>query len=156
MTFYHLRRLLGWASPDLDYERVANQFCEVFRHLGVCQARFCEVIGRAQSVVSSWGGSMTFVYLPSWYRYVPGRATDALAFKGSIERCVEREGIALIDFASVLTSSGDPLSFFSLGVNPHYNEAGYRRLVEAIRWHHEFQPDECVLLIASLVWLQNN
>ena len=37
-----------------------------------------------------------------------------------------------LGFTVVLSSSDDPLSFFSLGVNPHYNEAGYRRLVDAI------------------------
>ena len=118
-TLYHLRRLLGWDSPDLDYAQVTDLFCRV--------------IERAHSIVKAWGGRMAFVYLPSWYRYVPGRAPGALALKGSIESCVESEGIPMVDFASVLASSEDPLSFFSLGVNPHYNEAGYERLAEAIR-----------------------
>jgi hypothetical protein len=37
-----------------------------------------------------------------------------------------------VDFDDVVSSSEDPESLFGLGVNPHYNEAGYRLLADAI------------------------
>jgi len=118
LTLYHLRSALGWTSPRRDYEPLADTFCEV--------------IGQAEREVNRWGGQMLFVYLPSWYRYGSQRDLGGLPMRAHVEACLERHDIPLVDFDRVLSSSDDPLSFFSLGVNPHYNEAGYRRLVDAI------------------------
>jgi hypothetical protein len=118
LTLYHLRSALGWTSPRRDYEPLVDTFCEV--------------IGQAEREVNRWGGQMLFVYLPSWYRYGPRRDLGGLPMRAHVEACLERHDIPLVDFDRVLSSSDDPLSFFSLGVNPHYNEAGYRRLVDAI------------------------
>lgn len=52
--------------------------------------------------------------------------------RADIQRCVERNEIPFIDFDRVISSSGDPMGFFSLGVNPHYNEVGYRRLADMV------------------------
>jgi hypothetical protein len=118
LTLYHLRSALGWTSPRRDYGPLIDTFCEV--------------IEQAQREVNRWGGQMLFVYLPSWYRYGSQRDLGGLPMRAHVEACVERHGIHSIDFDRVLSSSDDPLSFFSLGVNPHYNEAGYRRLVDTI------------------------
>jgi hypothetical protein len=118
VTLYHVRTLLGWTSPDLDYDQAVELFCQV--------------IGRAHSMVEAWDGEIVFVYLPSWYRYVPGKDVPALLRKPVVEACVEQRGMKLVDFDDVISSSNEPLSFFGLGVNPHYNEAGYRLLAEAI------------------------
>lgn len=118
LTLYHVRSALGLTSTRSDYGPLIDTFCEV--------------IERAEQRVSGWGGQMLFVYLPSWYRYGPHRHLGGLSMRAHVEACVERQGIPSIDFDRVLSSSYDPLSFFSLGVNPHYNEAGYRRLVDAI------------------------
>lgn len=118
VTLYHVRTLLGWTSQDPDFERASELFCKV--------------LARAESVVESWGGQMVFVYLPSWYRYVSGNDPAALAMKPAIEQCVQRSRIPFVDFERVISASDDPLSFFSLGVNPHYNETGYQRLAETL------------------------
>ena len=109
LTLYHVRTLLGWTSAQPDYESSADTFCRV--------------IERAEKTVNAWGGRMLFVYLPSWYRYVPGGDAGGLRMRADIQRCVERNEIPFIDFDRVISSSDDPMGFFSLGVNPHYNEA---------------------------------
>ena len=118
LTLYHVRRLMGFGSPEPDYDRAAKIFCEV--------------IEQAESVVEAWGGRMVFVYLPSWYRYAPGKPPPALALKPTIEKCARRNGLAFVDFERVISESADPMSFFAIGINPHYNAGGYRRLAEAI------------------------
>jgi len=50
--------------------------------------------------------------------------------RAKIQGCVERHDIPFVDFDRVVSSSDDPLGFFSLGINPHYNESGYRRLAD--------------------------
>lgn len=119
LTLYQLRSLLGWTSPDVDYDGVAE--------------RFCEVIDRSKSIVEGWGGQLTFVYLPSWYRYVSGaQSLEPLELKPTIEACVRRHQIPFVDFDEAIRELDDPLSMFSLGVNPHYNEMGYQRLADTI------------------------
>jgi hypothetical protein len=50
-TLYHVRHLLGWTTPSIDWDRAAE--------------RFCEVVQRAKFVAGRWGGRTVFVYLPS-------------------------------------------------------------------------------------------
>jgi hypothetical protein len=118
LTLYHVRTLLGWTSRQTDYESSVDMFCRV--------------IARAGETVNAWGGRMLFVYLPSWYRYTPGGDGGALRMRSSIQECVERSDIPFVDFDAVISSSDDPLGFFSLGVNPHYNASGYRRLADMV------------------------
>ena len=118
LTLYHLRTLLGWTLPNVDYEQSVDSFCEIIK--------------RSRSVAEAWGGQLVFVYLPSWYRYAPGPQPDALKFKPPIEACIRRMQIPLVDFDEVIRDLEDPMSIFALGVNPHYNELGYRRLADAI------------------------
>jgi hypothetical protein len=117
-TLYHVRRLFGWGSEKLDHERAIGPFCRVME--------------RAASIVAAWGGRMSFVYLPSWYRYVPGKDPAALETGPAVRGCVEQAGIPFIDFDHAIGASEDPLRFFSLGPNPHYNELGYERLADTI------------------------
>lgn len=118
VTLYHVRHLFGLTADSPDYDQAADLFCRV--------------IERANVMVRTWNGRLIFVYLPSWYRYAPGRGAASIRFEPAVESCVERLGIHSIDFARVLDASDDPLAFFSFGVNPHYNEAGYRLLADAI------------------------
>ena len=118
LTLYRVRTLLGWTSPQPDYESSIDIFCQV--------------IERAEEAVSAWDGRMLFVYLPSWYRYIPGGDAGGLRMRADIQECVERSGIPFVDFDRVISTSDDPLGFFSLGVNPHYNEIGYRRLADMV------------------------
>jgi hypothetical protein len=118
VTLYHVRTLLGWTSSHPDYEASADMFCRVIEH--------------AEETVGAWGGRMVFVYLPSWHRYIPGRDAEGLRMRAEIQECVERRDIPFVDFDRVVSSSDDPLGFFSLGINPHYNEFGYRRLADMI------------------------
>ncbi len=118
LTLYHVRTLLGWTSPQPDYESSAEMFCRV--------------IERAEEMVNAWGGRMLFVYLPSWYRYIPRGDAGGLRVRSHIQECVERGEIRFVDFDRVISSSDDPLRFFSLGVNPHYNEIGYRHLADMV------------------------
>jgi len=118
LTLYHVRTLLGWTSPQADYESAADTFCRV--------------IERAEEIVNAWDGRMLFVYLPSWYRYIPGGDAGGLRMRSDVQECVEGNGIPFVDFDRVISSSDDPLGYFSLGINPHYNEAGYRRLADMV------------------------
>jgi len=109
---------MGFSASEPDYDRAAQVFCQV--------------IEEAESAVEAWGGTMVFVYLPSWYRYAGGKSVQALALKPTIEKCIRSNGLTFVDFDRVIKTSEDPMSFFAIGINPHYNEAGYRRLAKAI------------------------
>ena len=118
LTLYHVRRLMGLSSSQPDYDWAAQVFCEV--------------IEEAESAVEAWGGRMVFVYLPSWYRYAGGKSVQALTLKPTIEKCIQSNGLVFVDFDRVIKTVDDPMSFFSIGINPHYSEAGYRRLAKTI------------------------
>jgi len=101
---------------------------------------FKQVLEKAQSVVRSWGGTLYFVYLPSYYRYSGKARAYPLNQRQRIIATVQSLGIPLIDFHSTLHRLPDPLGAFPFRTNGHYTPKGYQMLVRQINKALEAPP----------------
>ena len=91
---------------------------------------FKKIIKKANNLVSSWGGKMYFVYLPSYTRYA-SNIEDKNRLK--ILKIINELKIELIDIhEEVFKNHQDPLSLFPYRINNHYNSEGYKLLSDAI------------------------
>ena len=91
------------------------------------------ILLQAKSAVSSWGGVLDFVYLPTWERYVHPESVTVR--RDSILNLVKHLDIPVIDLHPVFQASGDPLSLFPFRRGWHYNEKGHRLVgEEALRF----------------------
>src|SRR5262249_8943413 len=77
---------------------------------------------QARTVIANWGGSLYFVYLPSWGRFVDGSSVSDQHTR--VLKVVSELGISIIDLAPVFQTQKDPLSSFPFRVFGHYNEFG--------------------------------
>lgn len=81
------------------------------------------VLAKAARSVESWGGSLYFVYLPTWKRYAhPELAPNE---RDAVLATVKELGIHVIDIHRALAREPDPLAFFPHGQAGHYNEKGH-------------------------------
>jgi hypothetical protein len=88
-------------------------------------------LAQARTVVGSWGGTLDFVYLPSWdrYRNGPGAAEREHA---KVLRLVNGLSIPVVDIGPAFQAQGDPLSLFPFRRFGHYNERGNRIVAATI------------------------
>lgn len=88
------------------------------------------ILSEAVTSVRSWGGSLYFVYLPTWKRY----AHPELAPKerDTVLATVNELGIHVIDIHRAFAKEPDPLAFFPFGQKGHYNEKGNRLVANEI------------------------
>ena len=88
-------------------------------------------LAQARSVVGSWGGTLYFVYLPTWdrYRNGPGAAEREHT---KVLRMVNGLSIPVIDIEPAFHAQGDPLSLFPFRRFIHYNEQGNRIVAATI------------------------
>ncbi len=84
-------------------------------------------------------GRLVFVYLPAKPRY-SSPLVAASYRRDDVLSMVEGLDIPILDLHPVFLRSGDPRSFFSLGLGPHYNEKGYAAVAREIRRHLESNP----------------
>jgi hypothetical protein len=89
------------------------------------------VLARARTVVGSWGGTLYFVYLPSWDRYRIGAGT-AEREHTKVLRLVNALSIPVIDIEAAFHAQPDPLSLFPFRRFGHYNERGNRIVAATI------------------------
>jgi PAS domain S-box-containing protein len=94
---------------------------------------FGKILLQAKAVVSEWGGTLYFVYLPELDRYVDPRIA-ALSEKDrqQVLRIAKSAGLAVIDINDVFQAHADPLSLFPFRRLGHYNEDGHRLVAEAV------------------------
>ena len=95
---------------------------------------FQSVIERAKSVVSSWGGELYFVYLPTYLRYSSlVENHDAYNHKSEIAKIVKDANIPVIDMhEEVFAKHDDPLSLFPFRLNGHYTPEGYKLISNSV------------------------
>jgi len=99
---------------------------------------FRDIISQVQKNVRGWGGSLYFVYVPSWKHYLPDDPTkDARAEFGIKERSrilalIGEMGIPIIDVEPVLEGQKDPPSLLPFRKPGHFNEEGHRLIAETI------------------------
>jgi hypothetical protein len=91
---------------------------------------FKAVLREASHTVSSWGGQVYFVYLPTWERY----RLPALASKDreNVLEMVNRLAIPTVDIHAQFVRHPDPLSLFPSRRYAHYNAAGHRLVAEQV------------------------
>jgi hypothetical protein len=89
------------------------------------------VLAQARSAVSSWGGTLYFVYLPSWDRYKNGPRT-AEREHTKVLSAVNELFIPIIDVEPAFHGHDDPLSLFPFRRFGHYNERGHRIVAATI------------------------
>ena len=91
---------------------------------------FKQIFQKAKYMVSSWGGSMYFIYLPSYSRYSLDKED---VYRDYVMKTVKELDIPLIDIhKEVFELHPDPFSLFPFRIFGHYNADGYRLVAEAI------------------------
>jgi hypothetical protein len=88
------------------------------------------VLSEAVTSVRSWGGSLYFVYLPTWKRYAHPKL--APSERDAVLATVKELGIHVIDIHRAFTREPDPLEFFPFRQVGHYNEKGNRLVADEI------------------------
>jgi hypothetical protein len=92
---------------------------------------FTSIVQQAQSITSSWGGKLYFVYLPSWSRYRHNARATELE-RTSVLKIVRALQIPVIDIHPAFQAQSDPVSLFPFRRLGHYNESGNRIVAETI------------------------
>jgi PAS domain S-box-containing protein len=90
-----------------------------------------EVLSQSKKLVSSWGGSLYFIYLPGSNRYAGEQINTG---RHAVLQTVDKAGIPIIDIHPVIMAQKDPLSLFPLRFPyyVHYNEEGNRLVAEEV------------------------
>jgi hypothetical protein len=94
-------------------------------------ALFREILSRAKADVSEWGGTLYFVYLPSWQRYA-GSPDIGVKQRAQVLTAARTVGIPIIDIHSAFEAHSDVLSLFPFRGSGHYNEKGQKVIGEEI------------------------
>ncbi len=89
-----------------------------------------EVMERARDDVQGWGGTLYFVYLPSWY--LLAGEPDAGSLREELLALAREMGIPTIDITEEMRRHPDPLSLFPLRQFGHYTPEGYALVGETI------------------------
>ena len=96
---------------------------------------FADVLSQARDLTASWGGVLTFVYLPDWMRYggdIRGRDPE---HRERVLSVVEELEIPVIDLHEVFAAHPDPLSLFPFRIQGHYTSDGYALVADVLRRH---------------------
>jgi hypothetical protein len=90
-----------------------------------------DTLAQARTVVGSWGGTLYFVYLPSWNRYRNGSAAPEREH-AKLLTLVNALDIPVIDEQPAFQAHNDPLSLFPFRRFGHYNERGNQIVADTI------------------------
>jgi hypothetical protein len=90
-----------------------------------------DVLSKASTRVSEWGGRLYFVYLPSWKQYA-GSPDVGVKARAQVLGLVENLAIPIIDTYSAFHAHLDPLSLFPFRGPGRYNEDGHRLVGETV------------------------
>ena len=92
---------------------------------------FRNVLSQAKTLTSNWGGTLYFVYLPSWERYGKDLRVPELE-RARVLKLVGSLGIPMIDVQPAFQAHNDPLSLFPFRIFGHYNELGNQIVSETV------------------------
>jgi len=100
---------------------------------------FVSVLKAGKQRVEDWGGTLHFVYLPSFVRYKNRRFLERneadLFDRAKVLRIVQSLEIPVIDFGEVFDARENPLSLFPSEQYGHYTPEGYVLLARQIASH---------------------
>jgi len=92
---------------------------------------FGQIMMEAKSCVNAWGGTLHFVYLPSFSRYF-GSPEVGVGMRARVLSAVSSLVIPVIDINTTFQAHGDVSSFFPWGGYGHYNAKGHRVVAEEV------------------------
>jgi len=124
IKLWHLRNMLDAAR--------ANDEAQTLDTLKKWQEYpYREIIQQAHALTQSWGGTLYFVYLPSWRRY-RRHAAATESEHTTILRMIEGLHIRHVDVQPAFDATSDPLSLFPFRRFGHYNEDGNKIVADTI------------------------
>jgi hypothetical protein len=91
---------------------------------------FREILSQARATVSGWGGTLYFVYLPSWERY--GDPDRSSVDRDPVLTLVKSLDLPIIDIHLVFQAHPDPVGLYPFRRWGHYNEEGHKVVGEAV------------------------
>jgi hypothetical protein len=98
---------------------------------GPTTALFRDLLSQATGLARKGGGTLVFIYLPSWSRYA--NRIDAEGQKRDEVLAIARElKIPVVDVHRLFESHADPLSLFPFQSPGHYNEEGNRLVAQEV------------------------
>ena len=117
LRLYNIRDRLGLSNYSLEINPVLPT-----------------ILGRANKIVTSWGGELYFVYLPSYLRYSSYVSNhDKYKKKEEVLEIANKLNIKTIDIHDkVFNNHKNPINLFPYQRNGHYTEEGYALTSKAI------------------------
>lgn len=103
---------------------------------------FARILQEARRTVAGWGGTLYFVYLPSWSELMTSAPSDS-ALRDRVLTAARETGLDVIDLYGPMTSEGDPSAFFFYP-GSHYGPEGQAAVADAIFEALESQPTGAV------------
>lgn len=118
----HLKSRLGLETGEVGDDQAAVQELDL--------DLFGRILTQAQTLVSTWGGVLYFIYLPEVARY----ASPEIANKDRdrVLALVRAMRIPIVDIHSVFQAHKEPLALFPFRRKIHYNEEGHRLVAEEV------------------------
>jgi hypothetical protein len=101
-------------------------------------ALFARVLQEARRTVAGWGGTLYFVYLPSWSELMAPTTFDP-ALRDRVLAVARETELDVIDLYGPMTSEGDPSAFFFYS-GSHYGPEGQAAVADAILETLDSQP----------------
>jgi hypothetical protein len=92
---------------------------------------FRDALAQARDLTRRWGGTLYFVYLPSWERY-GGNSTIVDIERTRVLKAVSTLDIPIIDIQPAFQAQSDPLALFPMRRFGHYNELGNQIVAETV------------------------
>jgi len=89
-----------------------------------------DVLVEAKQTVSQWGGTLYFVFLPEWDRYVPQREPNP--DRDRVLSVAKKADLPIIDIHRSFMAQADPLALFPFRLSSHYNEKGHQVVAEEV------------------------
>lgn len=125
-----LRKILTLQNVRRSLNLVANP---PLSDAGCDLAAFQRVLSEANEAVTSWGGRLYFVYLPSWGRY-HSSLNKCEQLRDEVLASVARLGIPIIDLHPTFAKRRDRSALFAQGpmYATHYNVDGYNLVARTV------------------------
>ena len=92
------------------------------------------ILAEGKKRAASWGGQVTFIYLPDWTSFYSGISSAVSASQNTSTRLLEtvhRVGIPVIDIRRAFSKNAKPQEMFSRP-GRHYSIKGYQMLADAV------------------------
>jgi hypothetical protein len=93
------------------------------------------ILSRAKAAAGSWGGTLHFVYLPTWARFIPQHGFDRRLVDrqhGEVLKIATDLRIPIVDVLPAFEGQRDPTSLFPFGGPGHYAENGHRLVADEV------------------------